>query len=864
MTTNKKSILAQNFNAANIKPDNKIVFNGGKTVKKNFHVYGMTCGNCVKHVQKALLSQKGVSSADVNLSDKTAIIEYSPSLTNPEQLKKAVADAGYELITEDSEEDNIAEQCSIDSESLITKSEKRTKPTESSDIKTDFPVTGMTCASCVSHVEKALTKQQGVSYVSVNLATNIAHVEYSPTLTSPKELKKAVEDAGYDLIIDSDERSDAEQEQQKNIIRLKNNTITALILSLPLVVIAMGFHTIPYADYIMWALATPVVFIMGKTFFVNAWKQFRHHSSNMDTLVALSTGIAYLFSVFNTVYPSFWTNKGMMPHVYFEVSAVVIAFVLLGRYLEARAKGGTADAIKQLIGMQPNTATVVRDNKFVEISIKDIALNDELIAKPGEKIAVDGEVISGNSFVDESTINGEPLAIEKMKGSQVFAGTINQTGSIHYIARKICKDTLLSQIVKMVQDAQGSKAPIQKTVDKIASVFVPVIFIVSVITFIAWFVFGGQNYLPQALMSMVTVLIIACPCALGLATPTAIMVGIGRGATTGILIKDAQALETAKKLTAIVLDKTGTITEGKPHVTGIKWFIDPESEPKDLLYSIESYSEHPLGKAIIDCLKDEAKLLNNITINVIAGQGIIGEYENEKYYIGNAKLLEANQVFISEDIRSQIKQMSKEANTLVFYASEKQFIAAIAIADTIKSSSKDAITKLKADGLKVYMLTGDNKESAQMIAEKVGIDYIKSDMMPDEKSSYIKTLQQQGEVVAMVGDGINDSAALATADLSIAMGKGSDIAMNVAQITIISSDLSKIDQAIRLSKATVMTIRQNLFWAFIYNLIGVPIAAGIFYPINGFLLNPMIAGAAMALSSVSVVTNSLLLKKKKL
>lgn len=863
MPSNKKVFQSRSYMAASTKPENKIVFNGGKTVRKDFRVEGMSCANCAKHVQKALLSQSGVSNADVNLSSKKASVEYSPTLTSPEKLKKAVEDAGYELITESQSDDDPSEHCDLESESTSVRPDKHGDSAKDSITKDEFPVTGMTCASCVVHVEKALSKQKGVNNASVNLTTNSAQVEYSSSLTTPEKLKKAVEEAGYGLIIESSKQGNTDKGQNQEIKKLRNYTSAALILSVPLIIIAMGFHTMPYANYIMWILATPVVFVLGKSFFVNAWKQLRHRSSNMDTLVALSTGIAYLFSVFNTVYPSFWTNRGMVPHVYFEVAAVVIAFVLLGRYLETRAKGGTADAIKQLIGMQPKTATIVSGNEFKEISINDIALGDELIAKPGEKIAVDGEVVSGNSFIDESTINGEPLAIEKKTGDKVFAGTINQSGSIHYIARKVGKDTLLSQIVKMVQEAQGSKAPIQKSVDKIASVFVPVIFLVSVITFIVWLTVGGEHYLPQALMSMVTVLIIACPCALGLATPTAIMVGIGRGATNGILIKDAQALETAKKTTAIVLDKTGTITEGRPQVTDIKWFINENQTLKNLLYSIESYSEHPLGSAIIAHLKDGANLIKDIKITVVPGQGITGQHKEDKYYIGNYKLLNSNNIPDS-DIKNLTDNIASKANTIVFFANEKQVLAAIAIADTIKNESKNAISKLKKEGLKIYMLTGDNNKSAHMIAKQVGIDFVKSDMMPDEKSSYIKNLQQQGDIVAMVGDGINDSAALATADLSIAMGKGSDIAINVAQITIISSDLSKIDQAINLSKATVRTIKQNLFWAFIYNLIGVPIAAGILYPFNGFLLNPMIAGAAMALSSVSVVTNSLLLNKKKI
>ena len=736
--------------------------------------------------------------------------------------------------------------------------------TEVKSVRSDFPVTGMSCASCVAHVQKILSEQPGVSNANVNLANNIAYVEYIPTIITPEKLKKTVQDAGYDLIIDEEEKEDVEEIQNKHIQSLKNNTIAALLLSIPLVVIAMFFHTMPYANYIMWVLATPIVFILGRSFFVNAFKQLKHKSTNMDTLVALSTGIAYLFSMFNTLFPSFWITRGLEPHVYFEVAAVVVAFILLGRYLEAKAKGNTTSAIKQLIGMQPKTATVVSDDQFIKIPIKDIKVGDELVVKPGEKVAVDGEIVKGSSFIDESMISGEPLAVEKIIGDKVFSGTINQNGSLHYIARKVGKDTLLAQIVRMVQEAQGSKAPIQRYVDKIASIFVPVIVLISIITFITWILLAGGDSIPQALLSMVTVLIIACPCALGLATPTAIMVGIGRGATNGILIKDAQALETAKKLTAIVLDKTGTITEGRPHVSELRWFVPETPDLKNILYSIESYSEHPLGDAIKADLKNEAKLVTDIKVDIVSGQGITGIADNNSYFIGNKKLLQANNIEINEDASTWINAYKEKANTIVMFANNKQVLAAIAITDTIKQTSKEAISKLKASGLKTYILTGDNEPSAKMIAGQVGIDYVKADVLPAEKAEYIKELQKKGEIVAMVGDGINDSAALATADISIAMGKGSDIAIDVAQITIISSDLNKVSTAINLSKTTVRTIKQNLFWAFIYNLIGIPIAAGVLYPFTGFLLNPMIAGAAMALSSVSVVTNSLLLKIRKI
>lgn len=730
--------------------------------------------------------------------------------------------------------------------------------------KVQYPVLGMSCASCSAHVQKILLSQKGVIHATVNLANATAYIEYNPDVISPEAMMKAVKDGGYELVIDNHEDEEIEDIRSNESNNLRKNTIAALILCIPLILVAMVFHKIPYANYIMWILATPVLFIFGAPFFKGAWKQLKHKTSNMDTLVALSTGIAYLFSMFNTLFPEVWTSRGMEPHVYFEVSAVVVAFVLLGRYLENRAKNKASDAIKELIGIQPKTATIISEGKSKEISIKDIKIGDEIVVKPGEKIAVDGKVIQGNSFVDESMINGEPLAIEKTIGDKVFSGTINQSGSFHFKAEKVGKDTLLAQIIKTVQEAQGSRAPIQNTVDKISSVFVPTIVIIAIITFFAWIFFGHDNNIPQGLLSAVTVLIIACPCALGLATPTAIVVGVGRGAKLGILIKDAQALETAKKITSIVLDKTGTITEGNPEIKDINWFIEETSQLRNILYSIETYSDHPLAETIKSKLKNDSNLITSIKVSNIAGKGLTADYNNEKYFIGNFKLIEENNIVINKDEKNWIDSQINTANTIVIFANEKQIIACISIIDAIKSTSIEAISELKANGLKVYMLTGDNEQSAQLIAQKVGINNVKANVLPVEKAAFIKELQAKKEIVAMVGDGINDSAALATADLSIAMGKGSDIAISVAQITIISSDLNKLTKTINLSKATVRTIKQNLFWAFIYNLIGVPLAAGVLYPINGFLLNPMIAGLAMALSSVCVVSNSLLLKSKKI
>jgi len=620
---------------------------------------------------------------------------------------------------------------------------------------------------------------------------------------------------------------------------------------------------IPYVNYILWALSTPVVLWFGKQFFIGAYKQTLHRSANMDTLVALSTGVAYLFSVFNTLFPEYWHSKGLHAHVYFETAAVVIAFILLGKLLEEKAKGNTSSALKKLIGLQPKTVTVVHEGGHqMEMPITTIKVGDTILVKPGEKIAVDGVITNGSSFVDESSISGEPIPVEKTNDSKVFAGTINQKGSFQFKAEKVGGDTLLAQIIKMVQDAQGSKAPVQKLVDKIAGIFVPIVIGLALLSLIVWIVFGGENGFTQGLLAMVTVLVIACPCALGLATPTAIMVGVGKGAEQGILIKDAESLELAKNINVIVLDKTGTITEGKPTVSELIWFKSETDEMKTILFSIEKSSEHPLAEAIVQYLGKDSKFIDTITIDNKSGQGIQGVLKNKKYFVGNENLMKENKISISDTAKNWFNEKLEKANTVVLFSDESNVLAAIAISDKIKDTSVEAVKQLHESGIEIYMLTGDNEQTAKAIAAQVGIEHYKAEILPAQKAEFIKQLQATGKIVAMVGDGINDSSALAQADVSIAMGKGSDIAMDVAKMTIISSDLGKIHKAIILSKQTVDTINQNLFWAFIYNIIGIPIAAGILFPINGFLLNPMIAGAAMALSSVSVVSNSLLLKLK--
>jgi len=736
-------------------------------------------------------------------------------------------------------------------------------------IKKSFPVTGMSCASCANSVETTLKEEPGVVKAAVNYANGEATVEFVPTIADVDHFKQSVQASGYDLVIDETQESEEALNEQKESYykTLQKRTVLSVIFSVPIVLIGMFFNRIPDANYIMWALATPVVLTFGRQFFVNAWKQAKHVSANMDTLVALSTGIAYLFSVFNTLYPQFWTNRGLEAHVYFEAAAVVISFILLGKMMEEKAKSNTSSAIKKLIGLQPKTVTVIIPAGTERtIKISEVHVGDKIMIKPGEKIPVDGVVASGNSFVDESMISGEPIPVQKKKDEKVFAGTINQKGSFVFEATKVGADTLLAHIIKMVKDAQGSKAPVQKLVDKIAGIFVPVVIAISVLSFIAWIVFGADNGLTHGVLAMITVLVIACPCALGLATPTAIMVGVGRGAENGILIKDAQSLEQAKNINAIILDKTGTITEGHPAVVGIAWKNDVNiSDISSVFYSMESRSEHPLAEAIGDYFKrnDTAKIILQ-SFESITGSGVSAIAEGKKYFGGSSKFLEKKQINIPVELKDKAAEWLNNANTVIWFADEKNALAAAAIADKIKDSSKEAIAELQQMGIEIYMLTGDNEKTAEAVSKATGIKNFKAAILPTEKANFVKQLQKAGKKVAMVGDGINDSQALALSDVSIAMGKGTDIAMDVAKMTLISSDLLHIPKAIELSKQTVKVIRQNLFWAFIYNVIGIPVAAGILYPLTGFLLNPMIAGAAMALSSVSVVSNSLRLKWIKL
>lgn len=727
-----------------------------------------------------------------------------------------------------------------------------------------FPVLGMSCASCAARVNKTLNGQPGVQEASVNYASATAQVIYDADKCSPLLLKTAVQNAGYDLLIETDETV-VDEVEKRHAVRyagLKKRTMAAIALAVPIMILSMVFMDVRWANYVVWLMATPVVFVLGSDFHINAWKQLRHGTCNMDTLVSLSTGIAYFFSLFNLFFPEFWLERGIEPHIYFEASSVIIAFILLGRLMEERAKRNTSSAIRKLMGLQPQTVTLLTTEGERILPVSSIRQGDTVVVKPGERIAVDGVVSEGRSFVDESMLSGEPLPARKEKGEKVFAGTINQKGTFRFVAEKIGQDTLLAQIIRMVQDAQGSKAPVQKMVDKIAGVFVPVIIIIAVIAFVVWVVLAPENGFTHGMLALVTVLIIACPCALGLATPTVIMVGIGKGAEHGILIKNAESLEIAKQIDMVVLDKTGTLTEGHPQVTDAQW-LSEQVDCKQILYSLERMSEHPLAEAVVKFLKDERPLPVE-DFKSLSGRGVEGYVGGKVYYAGNMALLQEKGIAMDEALRIKAEAWIREAKTVIALADEHRTLGVLAITDKLKSTSEEAVRCLHELGVEVWMLTGDQMETAKEVAGQVGIEHYKAGVLPQDKATFIKELQMKGRKVAMVGDGINDSAALAQADLSIAMGQGSDIAMDTAMVTILSSDLMKISETVRLSQLTVRTIRQNLFWAFFYNLISIPVAAGVLYPVNGFLLNPMIGGMAMAFSSVSVVSNSLRLRRKRI
>jgi Cu+-exporting ATPase len=800
-------------------------------------ITGMSCASCALKIEKGLAGVEGVSKATVNFAAEKATVVFHPDQTDVSRFIDKVKDLGYGAKVE----------------------------------KVDLPIQGMTCASCVNKVEKALNSSKGVVHASVNFGTERASVEYIPDEVSIRDLKKVVEEVGYQ-VLEVKEEDIVEKERlarEAELSRLKLKFILGAILLAPILLLMYGASLFErwvglsreVNFFLQFLLATPVQFWIGWQFYVGFWKATKHKTSDMNTLIAVGTSAAYLYSLIVTFVPHRIMVKGLMMDVYFDTSAAIIVLILLGRFLEARAKGKTSEAIKKLIGLQPKTARVVRNGNEVDIPVEEVSIGDMVVVRPGEKVPVDGIVKEGNSSLDESMVTGESLPVEKKTGDTVIGATINKTGTFKFEATKIGKDTVLAQIVRLVQEAQGSKPPIARMVDVIASYFVPVVISVAIITFIVWYFFGPHPALTYAFLNFVAVLIIACPCALGLATPTSIMVGTGKGAENGILIRGAEALEIAHRLNTIVLDKTGTLTRGVPSVTDI---IESEQLNKReiliLAASAEKGSEHPLGEAIVKKAKQEGlDLLDPKDFQAIAGRGIEATVDSKRVLLGNLRLMEEKEIGLN-GLSDKAEQLSKEGKTPMFLAVGRQVAGILAVADTLKENSKEAVEGFHRMGLEVVMLTGDNQRTAKAIADQIGVDRVLAEVLPEMKAEEVRRLQSEGRKVGMVGDGINDAPALAQADVGIAIGTGTDVAMESSDITLISGDLRGIVTAIALSKATIRNIKQNLFWAFAYNTILIPVAAGVLFPFFGILLNPIYAAAAMGMSSVTVVSNALRLR----
>ncbi|MGP8081075.1 MAG: heavy metal translocating P-type ATPase [Dehalococcoidales bacterium] len=814
-----------------------------KTTKASIPITGMTCTVCALTIEKGLAETPGVEKAAVNFASEKASVEYDPNKTNLTKLAHAISELGYGVATR----------------------------------KSIYPVGGMTCASCVMHVEEALKSVPGVISVAVNLGSEKATVEYIEG-TAWADMKKAVEDAGYELGKEIEGLEDVSETSQREVRKVRNRFIIASILTIPIVVMMLT-PSFTGMNYLLWALATPVQFWAGWRFYKGAWGALRHRTSDMNTLIAVGSSAAYIYSVIATVFPGVFTASGIKANVYFDTSAAIITLILLGRYLEARAKGQTSEAIKKLIGLQPKTAVVFRGGEERQIPIEEVATGDLVQVKPGERVPVDGIIKEGYSSLDESMITGESIPVEKKPGDEVIGATINKTGSFKFEATKIGKDTTLARIVRLVEEAQGSKAPVQKLADIIASYFVPIVIGIAVVTFLVWFFAGPSPQLTYAFLNFVAVLVIACPCALGLATPTAIIVGTGKGAEQGILIRSADTLERAHKINAVLLDKTGTLTQGKPEVTDI---IAAAGYTRDdilrLAASAEKNSEHALAEAIVKTAAEKKLELSAASeFSAMPGLGIEAVVDGKKIVLGNLKLIEERKLMLDELV-FKANELVSAGKTVMFLSVDGQGAGLIALADTIKPEAQKVVHQLHKMGIEVAMVTGDNQRTAEAIARQAGIDRVFAEVMPEHKADEVKKLQGEGKVVAMVGDGINDAPALAQADVGIAIGTGTDVAMETGDITLIRGELHGIVTAIALSKRTLRTIRQNLFWAFAYNVILIPVAAGVLYFAFGKgtvpsglkfalgdrgFLNPILAAAAMALSSITVVTNSLRLRSFK-
>jgi P-type Cu+ transporter len=825
------------------------------TRRLDIGIRGMSCASCVAAVERSLVAVPGVRQAAINLAAERGTVQYDPALTEPATLIQAVAAAGYAPVLE----------------------------------KVTIPIGGISCASCVATIEGALRLTSGVVSATVNFATNAATVEFAPATVTVGELRHAIRDAGYEPleIAVGDSPADHEQAAREREIRaLRRKFVTGVALTVPVLLGSMH-HWLPWSPgilrnpWVLLLLTTPVQFWVGAHFYRGAWAALRHKTSDMNTLIAVGTSAAYFYSLVMTIAPEFFQARGIAPAVHYETAAVIITLILLGRLLEAMAKGRTSQAMKRLMGLRAKTARVVRSGTETDIPVDEVRIGDLVVVRPGEKIPVDGVVREGSSAVDESMLTGESLPVDKKPGDPVIGATLNKTGAFRFEATKVGRDTVLAQIIRLVEEAQGSKAPIQRVADYVASIFVPTVIGIAGLTFLAWWILGPKPAFLFAMLNFVAVLIIACPCSLGLATPTAIMVGTGKGAELGILIRSGESLETAHKVRTVVLDKTGTLTKGEPQVTDIVPTADcrvPGVGPKTadvgprtldaaaaellrLAASLERDSEHPLGAAIVRRAKGEAVTLSDVEgFEAVPGHGVRGKVDRRMILLGTRRFLAESGIEVGE-FAGAAETLAAQGKTPMFVAVDGRAAGLIAVADTLKESSARAVQALRRLGLEVIMITGDNRRTATAIATQAGIDRVLAEVLPERKAEEIRKLQAHGKVVAMIGDGINDAPALAQADVGIAIGTGTDVAMEASDITLIRGDLTSAVTAIQLSQRTMRTIKQNLFWAFIYNILGIPLAAGALYPFFGLLLDPMVASAAMALSSVSVVSNSLRLRR---
>jgi P-type Cu+ transporter len=811
----------------------------GKGKKKtSFGVSGMTCASCVETIQRSLADLQGIDTANVNLATERATVSYDPQKVDIEKIKKAVQDAGYDVVL-----------------NVVT-----------------ISVGGMSCATCANTIEEALLSLDGVQAASVNLASDKVTITYDPQVVRVADLKRAIRDSGYE-VIEAETVDTEKMERVKEMQRKKRLLIFSLTLSVPTLGLALAMmftdlgkvqFFMDYGNYVLLILATPVQFIAGYRFYINAFKAARHRTANMDTLIAVGTSAAYFYSLAVVFLPGAVAFRD----TYFDSSAMIITLILFGKYLEAKAKGSTSEAIRKLIDLQPKTARRIIEGIETEVPVEDLDVNDTFIVRPGERIPTDGTVREGASAVDESMLTGESIPVEKSEGSEVIGGSINKNGLLTVRATRIGKDTTLAQIVRLVEEAQGSKAPVQRLADKVAAVFVPAVIIISIATFLFWYLIGYDLFATMpaprfvfSLTAFISVLVIACPCALGLATPTAIMVGTGKGAENGILIKNGEALERAGNVEVMVFDKTGTLTKGEPDVTDVRPIGASESDVIFFAASIERGSEHPLAKAILRKAEHlKLDLGNPEDFQNLPGRGVKAKVGESLILLGNRSLMEESQIDTSaheKDIRS-IEELGRTAMLL---AKESRLIGIIGVADVVKQTSAEAIAELKRMNIEVVMLTGDNRRTASVIAKELGIDRVLAEVLPEDKAKEIAKLQVEGRVVAMVGDGVNDAPALVKADVGIAIGSGTDVAIESGSIVLIKNDLKDVVAAIQLSKRTMQKIRQNLFWAFGYNTAGIPLAAGLIFPFFHVLLPPIVAAGAMALSSVSVVSNAALLKR---